>query len=58
MLVLQQLSNLSEEQVAFQVNDRSCFEKFGGLGVMHSTPDATTVSLFRESPRQAGVDEE
>lgn len=58
MLVLQQLFNLSDEDLEFQVNDRRSFEKFVGLGVMDSIPDGTTVSLFREHLRQAGVHEE
>ena len=58
ILVLQQLHNLSDEEVEFQVNDRRSFEKFAGLGVMHSIPDATTVALFRAQLRQAGIFEE
>jgi hypothetical protein len=34
MLVLQQLFNLSDEELEFQVNDRRSFEEFVGLGVM------------------------
>ena len=48
MLVLQQLFNLSDEEVEFQVNDRLSFEEFVGLGVMNDIPDATTV-VFLES---------
>ena len=55
ILVLQQLHNLSDEEVEFQVNDRRSFERFADLGVMHSIPDATTVALFREQLRQAGI---
>ncbi len=33
MLVLQQLFNLSDEEIEFQVNDRRSFEEFVGLGV-------------------------
>ena len=58
MLVLQQLFNLSDEELEFQVNDRRSFEEFVGLGVMNSIPDATTVALFRERLRKAGVIEE
>ena len=58
MLVLQQLFNLSDEELEFQVNDHLSFEQFVGLGMMHSIPDATTVSLFRERLGQAGVHEE
>ena len=58
MLVLQQLFNLSDEEVEFQVNDRRSFEKFVGLGVMNDIPDATTVAFFRERLRKSGVIEE
>ena len=58
MLVLQHLFNLSDGELEFQVNDRRSFEEFVGLGVMDSIPDATTVWLFRERLRQAGVTEE
>ena len=57
MLLLQQLYNLSDEELEFQVNDRRSFEEFVGLAVMNSIPDATTVSLFREWLRQASVTE-
>ena len=55
MLVLQQLHNLSDEELEFQVNDRRSFERFVGLGAMHSIPDATTVALFKERLRQADI---
>ena len=58
MLVLQQLFNLSDEDLEFQVNDRRSFEDFVGLGVMNRIPDATTVAFFRERLRKAGVIEE
>jgi IS5 family transposase len=58
MLVLQQLFNLSDEEIEFQVNDRRSFEEFVGLGVMNVIPDATTVAFFRERLRKAGVIEE
>jgi transposase, IS5 family len=58
MLVLQQLFNLSDEEIEFQVNDRRSFEEFVGPGVMNDIPDATTVAFFRERLRKAGVIEE
>ena len=58
MLILQQLFNLSDEELEFQVNDRRSFEEFVGLGVMNSIPDATTIGLFRERLCKAGVIEE
>ncbi|MCT0199529.1 transposase, partial [Synechococcus sp. CS-1325] len=58
MLVLQQLFNLSDEELEFQVNDRRSFEEFVGLGVMNTIPDATTIAFFRERLRKAGVIDE
>jgi transposase len=55
MLDLQQLFNLSDEEVEIQVNDRRSFEEFVGLGVINSIPDATTVAFFKEWLRKAGV---
>jgi hypothetical protein len=53
MLVLQQLFNIIDEELEFQVNDRRCFEEFVFLGVMNSIPHATTVAFFRERLRKA-----
>ena len=58
MLVLQQLFNLSDEELEFQINDRRSFEDFVGLGVMNDIPDATTVAFFRERLHKAGGIEE
>lgn len=58
MLILQQLFNLSDAELEFQVNDRRSFEEFIGLGVMDAIPDATTVAFFRERLRKAGLIEE
>jgi hypothetical protein len=55
MLVLQQLFNLSDEEIEFQVNDRRSFEEFVGHGVMKDIPDANTVAFFRKRLRKAGV---
>jgi len=47
MLVFQQLFNLNDEEIEFQVNDRRSLEEFVGLGVMNTIPDATTVAFSR-----------
>ena len=47
-LILQQLVNLCNEELEFQVNDRHSFEALVGLGLMNSIPDAITVAFFRE----------
>lgn len=45
---MQQLLNLSDEEIEFQVDDRRSFGKFVVLGVMNSILDVTTV-FFLES---------
>ena len=58
MLILQQLFNLSDEEIKFQANVECSFEEFVGLGVMNSIPDATMIASFRERLRKAEVIEE
>ena len=58
MLVLQQLFNLRDEQLEFQVNVRRSFEEFSGIGVITNISNPTTVGFFRERLRKAGVTEE
>lgn len=48
ILVLQALYSLSDEATEFQVKDRLSFQRFLGLGLDGTVPDATTVWLFRE----------
>ncbi len=58
MLVLLQLFNLNGEELEFQIKDRRSFKEFVGLGVVNPIPDATTIAMFRERLRKAGVIEE
>ena len=48
MLVLQQLHNLSDERIEYQIRDRLSFMRFLGLQLEDRVPDAKTVWLFRE----------
>ena len=48
ILVLQALYSLSDEAIEFQIKDRLSFQRFLGLGLDGTVPDATTVWLFRE----------
>lgn len=48
ILVLQALYSLSDEACEFQIKDRLSFQRFLGLGLDGTVPDATTVWLFRE----------
>lgn len=49
ILILQRLYNLSDEQIEFQINDRLSFQRFLGLTLSDTVPDATTVWLFRDT---------
>lgn len=53
ILVLQALYSLSDEATEFQIKDRLSFQRFLGLGLDGTVPDATTVWLFRERLVQA-----
>jgi IS5 family transposase len=53
VLVLQQLYNLSDDQIEYQIRDRLSFMRFLGLGVEDRVPDAKTVWLYREKLAQA-----
>ncbi|MBB4861119.1 transposase [Novosphingobium chloroacetimidivorans] len=48
ILVLQALYSLSDESTEFQIKDRLSFQRFLGLGLDGTVPDATTVWLFCE----------
>jgi len=47
-LKLQALYSLSDEATEFQIKDRLSFQRFLGLGLDGTVPDATTVWLFHE----------
>jgi IS5 family transposase len=48
LLILQQLYNISDEELEYQVKDRLSFMEFLNLGLEDPVPDATTVWLFRQ----------
>ena len=58
LLILQQLYNLSDEELEYQTHDRRSFRRFLGLEACDEVPDATTVWLFRQRLRDAGLIEE
>jgi len=55
VLVLQALYSLGDEATEFQIKDRLSFQRFLGLGLDGTVPDATTVWLFRERLVKAKV---
>jgi IS5 family transposase len=42
-MILQQLYNLSDDQIKYQIRDRLSFMRFLGLGIEDSVPDAKTI---------------
>ena len=58
MLVLQNLYNLSDEELEYQINDRLSFMKFLGLSIEDTVPDATTLWLFREKIKEKRLEVE
>lgn len=48
VLIIQQLYNLSDEQMEFQLLDRLSFQRFAGLRYSSQIPDRTTLWTFRE----------
>ena len=57
VLVLQQLNNLSDDRIEYQIRDRLSFMRFLGLALEDRVPDAKTVWLFRETLKQQGAGE-
>ena len=55
ILVLQQLHNLSDDRIEYQIRDRLSFMRFLGLQFEDRVPDAKTVWLFRERLKDAGL---
>ena len=55
VLVIQQLYNLSDEQMEFQLLDRLSFQRFVVLRQSAQAPDRTTIWTFKERLIQAGA---
>ena len=55
ILVLQQLHNLSDDRIEYQIRDRLSFMRFLGLPLEDRVPDAKTVWLFREQIKAGGL---
>jgi IS5 family transposase len=55
ILVLQQLYNLADDALEYQLLDRRSFLQFLGLTESSTIPDAKTIWLFRDRLAQAGM---
>ena len=58
ILVLQQLNNLSDDRIEYQIRDRLSFMRFLGLQIESRVPDAKTIWLFRERLKELNLVEE
>jgi IS5 family transposase len=58
ILVLQQLNNLSDDRIEYQIRDRLSFMRFLGLQIESRVPDAKTIWLFRERLKELNLIEE
>jgi IS5 family transposase len=58
LLIVQQLYNLSDEDLEYQTHDRESFRRFVGLDPRAEVPDATTVWLFRQRLTEEGLIQE
>lgn len=58
LLILQQLYNLSDEELEYQTHDRISFRRFLGITPEAEVPDAKTIWLFRKRLTDAGLIEE
>lgn len=56
-MLIEQLFNLSDEQMEFQLLDRLSFQRFVGLRASSQIPDRTTIWTFKERLIQAGASE-
>src|SRR5215510_1763330 len=48
ILILQKIYNISDDQTEFQINDRLSFQRFIGIQLYDTVPDAKTIWYFRE----------
>ena len=57
LLLIQQMFNLSDEQMEFQLLDRLSYQRFVGLRDSSQIPDRTTIWIFKERLIKAGASE-
>ena len=55
LIILQKMYNISDDQAEYQINDRLSFQRFLGLQLHNTVPDAKTIWLFKEELKNAQV---
>jgi len=58
VLILQQLYNIGDDRLEYQINDRLSFQRFLGLELGDKVPDAKSIWLFRERLKKSGREKE
>ena len=56
-LILQRIYNISDDQTEYQINDRLSFQRFIGIQLHDTVPDAKTIWHFREELKEAKITE-
>jgi IS5 family transposase len=55
ILILQKLYNISDDQTEYQIKDRLSFQRFLGLALYDTVPDAKTIWNFREEITKSNI---
>src|SRR5215469_5307155 len=55
ILILQKIYNISDDQTEYQINDRLSFQRFIGIQLYDTVPDAKTIWLYREKLKETKV---
>jgi IS5 family transposase len=55
VLILQKIYNISDDQAEYQINDRLSFQRFIGIQLYDTVPDAKTICHFRETLKEAKI---
>ena len=55
ILILQKMYNISDDQTEYQINDRLSFQRFIGIQLYDTVPDAKTIWHFREVLKEAKI---
>jgi len=55
ILILQKLNNIADDATEYLIKDRLSFQRFLGLALCDTVPDAKTIWYFRESLKEAKI---
>jgi IS5 family transposase len=55
IIILQKLYNMADDKTEYQIKDRLSFQRFLGLQLCDTVPDAKTIWNFKEELKEAGM---